>query len=493
MKSVEVAAKTRELAIQDALRKLGAERHEIEVEVLDEGSPGLFGIMSRPVRLRVSVESDDVPDRDDDEGRPDDRRERPARGRGRGGRRERGPRIEHSPAALADQERKREARPESGPAPATPRPASGTRGDRGPRPERPHPDRGQRQDRGPRPERGPRPDRGQRQERGPRPETGDRTPRAEQPPRGEQQGRPPRERRPRRDERRPAEQTARPERAERPERRERQERREPRPERAERQPREAAPRVSDGPVPVGLPKLDAYPDAESENRAKSAAALCEEVVRLLGVEASVTDAPVEEAGCLLQVSSPDSAILIGRKGRNLESLQYIVNRMVRKEEGDEGDRIIIDVEGYHDRRRASLQEMALDMAARVKSTGRRMRVRPLIPQERRIVHMTLQDDPDIRTFSVGSGAARTVIIAPAKEDEQEDRPQRGGAPRGRRGGRSRGSGEAAGIAADGESDDNGIVELDDTAPVEDEYEDAAEADDMEDVDDGGADDRDSLG
>ena len=83
-------------------------------------------------------------------------------------------------------------------------------------------------------------------------------------------------------------------------------------------------------------------------------------------------AATETGGLKLAVESPDSALLIGRKGRNLMAMQYLINRMVAREEnGRESERILVDIEDYQDRRKSTLSEMALRLAERAKETGRR--------------------------------------------------------------------------------------------------------------------------
>ena len=86
---------------------------------------------------------------------------------------------------------------------------------------------------------------------------------------------------------------------------------------------------------------------------------------------------------------------------------------------------MVDVEGYLDRRRDTLEDMAQRLAERAKSSGRRVRVKPLSPQERRIIHLALHDDPDVRTFSVGESNFRSVIIAPVSEGDAGDEHDEG--------------------------------------------------------------------
>jgi hypothetical protein len=173
----------------------------------------------------------------------------------------------------------------------------------------------------------------------------------------------------------------------------------------------------------------------------------------------------------MNVESPDSAILIGRKGRNLQAIQYLLNRMMRPEDGETVERFIVDIESYLDRRRESLEEMARHLAERAKETGRDVRVKPLSPQERRIIHLTLQDDPDIRTFSLGTSSIRTVVISPKNavrtggRDGGPSRRPRGG--RGRRNDRGESSRPSSEPAA-GDTEDEDIITADEKMPVADE-------------------------
>jgi spoIIIJ-associated protein len=150
----------------------------------------------------------------------------------------------------------------------------------------------------------------------------------------------------------------------------------------------------------------------------AAAALLQEVIAKMGMESTVSSEIGTDGDILLNVESEDSAILIGRKGRNLSAMQFLLNRMTgNTEEGENFDRIVVDVEGYLARRRTSLEEMALGLAQKAKDTGRSMRVKPLNPQERRIIHLTLENDTELRTFSLGSSLHRRVVIVPNNAED----------------------------------------------------------------------------
>lgn len=171
-------------------------------------------------------------------------------------------------------------------------------------------------------------------------------------------------------------------------------------------------------------------------RGNDAGALLQEIIHRMGIEAEVTTEHLDNGTVRLNVESPDSAILIGRKGKTLASLQYLINRMVSTgDDPDNVERIIVDIEGYLTRRRESLEELAHRLAQRAKETNKRVRMKPLDPQERRIIHVALQDDPDVQTFSVGNAQVRSVVIEPKGyqgSDEVEAAPERGARDRGER-------------------------------------------------------------
>ena len=116
-------------------------------------------------------------------------------------------------------------------------------------------------------------------------------------------------------------------------------------------------------------------------------------------------------GPIIDINGDDSGLLIGRRGQTLQALQFLVNLIVRNQNGEDV-RIAIDVEGYRQRRESSLKDMANKVASRAIQTGRSIVLEPMSAADRRIVHMALSDNSGVSTESVGFGDDRKVTILP---------------------------------------------------------------------------------
>jgi spoIIIJ-associated protein len=121
----------------------------------------------------------------------------------------------------------------------------------------------------------------------------------------------------------------------------------------------------------------------------------------------------EEAGSpvVINISGGDLGILIGRRGQTLSCLQYIT-RLIVGHQTRKWLPITIDVEGYKKRRYQALQDFAKQMAEQVAANEKSFTMEPMPAYERRIVHLTLADNPDVVTESIGQGEARRVVILP---------------------------------------------------------------------------------
>lgn len=118
----------------------------------------------------------------------------------------------------------------------------------------------------------------------------------------------------------------------------------------------------------------------------------------------------------LTVEGGNSAILIGKHGRTLDAIQYLVQKIVHKEKKTRL-RISVDVEGYRDRRKASLTQLALRLGGRVKRSGKPATISPMNAYDRRIVHIALKDDNGVRTQSMGTKSYRKLVIYPQRKQK----------------------------------------------------------------------------
>lgn len=113
------------------------------------------------------------------------------------------------------------------------------------------------------------------------------------------------------------------------------------------------------------------------------------------------------------VEAEDVGILIGRRGETLGSLQFLTTLITSKKVG-KWSKVIVDVEGYRIRREAALRNLALRIAQRVQQTRQPMALEAMPPNERRIVHLALQNHPAVSTASTGEGDQRHVVIQPKR-------------------------------------------------------------------------------
>lgn len=121
----------------------------------------------------------------------------------------------------------------------------------------------------------------------------------------------------------------------------------------------------------------------------------------------------EQAPWVLQIRGRDLGSLIGRRGETLSALQYIT-RLIASRDLERRANIVLDVEGYKARREKVLRRLAQRLADQATQSGRTVSMEPMPPYERRIVHLTLRDHPDVTTESVGEGENRKVTIIPRR-------------------------------------------------------------------------------
>jgi spoIIIJ-associated protein len=189
----------------------------------------------------------------------------------------------------------------------------------------------------------------------------------------------------------------------------------------------AAPiRVESVPVAVAVSERADTKSAEEEplsaedlaGQARLGAELLQGLLERIGVQARVDEEPGQQdpesedrPPTILNIVGDDLGLLIGRRGETLRDLQFLTCLMVSRKT-QRWPELMVDVEHYRARREKSLQELAQRMADRVRATGQSMPLEPMPPNERRIVHLALKDDPDVRTESYGEDEDRKVVVIP---------------------------------------------------------------------------------
>lgn len=125
----------------------------------------------------------------------------------------------------------------------------------------------------------------------------------------------------------------------------------------------------------------------------------------------------EQDGDILRfnVIGGDMGLLIGKRGQTLDALQFLLSLIYNKKRKDKA-KIVLDVEGYKQRRERTLRDLAIKSAEKAKYERKNISLEPMTPNERRIIHMALQNNPDVATFSQGEEPSRYIIITPKDKE-----------------------------------------------------------------------------
>lgn len=162
--------------------------------------------------------------------------------------------------------------------------------------------------------------------------------------------------------------------------------------------------MSEDQIEVTEEELDAIAD--------TAIAALQDILKYFNVgEVTIDEYEGDEGELILDITGDDLAILIGRHGRTLDALQFVVSAITVRSMGFRYP-VIVDVEGYESRQREKLESIARSTANKAASQHRSVKMRPMTPYERRIVHIALRDDDRVDTASEGEGSARHVVVVP---------------------------------------------------------------------------------
>jgi spoIIIJ-associated protein len=165
------------------------------------------------------------------------------------------------------------------------------------------------------------------------------------------------------------------------------------------------------------PAPSRYEEVQQEVTLDVSRATVAELIERMGIDCEVTaefgevDDLTGITPVMVDVQGDDLSVLIGKRSETLNALQYITRQIVSKELG-RNVTLIIDVEGYRLRREKQLRQLARRMADQAIKTGRKQVLEPMSPNERRIIHMELRENPDVTTQSFGDEPHRKVTILP---------------------------------------------------------------------------------
>jgi spoIIIJ-associated protein len=154
------------------------------------------------------------------------------------------------------------------------------------------------------------------------------------------------------------------------------------------------------------------PAADESELAAAVRELLERIVREIGIQAHLSIEEDEES-VTASFSGRDLGLLIGKHGQTIDAIQYLANAIVHRGKPDDRKAIVVDAAGYRERRKASLDALALRSAERVASSGERVELEPMTAVERKVVHLRLKDYPGVETTSEGTEPNRFVVISPA--------------------------------------------------------------------------------
>ncbi len=158
---------------------------------------------------------------------------------------------------------------------------------------------------------------------------------------------------------------------------------------------------------------DTIPSQDAGDLVLRAREVLEQLLGHLGASCTVEATETGPEGIVLHLRGPGSGLVIGRRGQTLDAVNYLLNRIVRRPGGDPRP-LVVDVEGYRQRREESLVDLARRLATKAKETGRVVTLNPMSPRDRRIVHLALGEDGAVTTRSQGTGHYRKLLILPQR-------------------------------------------------------------------------------
>ncbi|WP_044975467.1 RNA-binding cell elongation regulator Jag/EloR [Ruminococcus sp. HUN007] len=193
--------------------------------------------------------------------------------------------------------------------------------------------------------------------------------------------------------------------------------------------------VSETAVPAESPAETEAPKPAKKFDGSKAEAAVEYILNIfdkMGVKAEYTYEETED-GVIINLSSDDTSFIIGRRGENLDAIQYLASMFCNRID-DEYYRVVLDSNGYREKRKKTLEDLAKKIAKNVLRSGRSTVLEPMNPYERRIIHSMISEIEGVSSRSVGEEPYRKIIISSLVKKERRHGDKRGGKGGGRRGG-----------------------------------------------------------
>jgi spoIIIJ-associated protein len=146
--------------------------------------------------------------------------------------------------------------------------------------------------------------------------------------------------------------------------------------------------------------------------ASQAREVVERIVNAAGIRCRM-DIVEDDESVLVSCSGHDLGVLIGRHGQTIDAIQYLANAIVRRTHQDDAKEVVVDAEGYRERRRGTLESLAVRSAKRAAMYGERVELEPMTAVERKVVHLRLKEFPGVETASEGTEPNRFVVVVPS--------------------------------------------------------------------------------
>ncbi len=167
-------------------------------------------------------------------------------------------------------------------------------------------------------------------------------------------------------------------------------------------------------------KKEEVPPEIVEKRLAAACDIANQILKKSGLEGEA-DTVEQSSRPYINITGSDLSLIIGKEGRTLDALEYLVNLCLKKMEPDINYRVQLDAGGYRERRRKSLVTLAEKMAQKARKTGKAVSLQPMPARERRVIHIALRSARGIKTYSSGEGGGRKVVIAPSHRKRRAGR------------------------------------------------------------------------